>query len=229
MPELFGLRPRDPEHAAARYEGLFNFVLRSTSPSIYYFTDDAGLRTGPVQAGEVVRFVFLINAAQDKTVSYTDDWTCNAFFLDAEPIERPVRPRHFQLVHEPHSDGVDFCDWAATVIRYLSGFHLGAMLPALDCHDLATVLESVTRPRLKFSLITPVDELEVVSILSVVPDYRNVLALYYCPVGRFCPLGELEQIYSIDPQAGGWFKFGGGIHPNPECALMVLGEPRHDG
>ncbi|MEO4016297.1 hypothetical protein [Pseudomonas rossensis] len=217
--------PYDAQRAVERRKQLFEFVLPSDCAAVYYFTDESGLCSGPAPANEYIRFVFLVNMASDCSTSFTGTWTCNAFFLDAEPTSRPSRTRHFQLVHEPEADGLDFARWAGMVMRYLSGFHLGAQMPAADCHDLATVLEAVANPRLKFTLIRPVDEYEIVSALSTIPDYTNLLAMFYGPVGRFCPVSSMGEIFDLHHSQDGWFKFAGGIHLDEDCAVMLLGEP----
>jgi hypothetical protein len=214
----------DLERKPPSVQALFNFTLTGATTGIYSYSDEGGIVCGAGKAGDCIRFVFLLNAAEGAVATLSHPWGCYAFYLDEKPVKRPAVPRHFQLVHDPALQGASFAQWASTVIKYLSGCFHAPTIPPFDTHEIASVLHNVSSPRLYFRTIPGVAHGELDAALTLVPSCKNLLLVVFSPIDWLC-VDELHHFDSVKVCQGGGFVVGGALHPYDERVLMVLGEP----
>lgn len=213
------------KHQLLTLDALFSFSLSGSSESLYSYTDEEGLVPGINDAGGFVRIIFLINSCQSNVSELSHTKASYIFFLDAEPVERPVVPLHFQLVFSPTIEEPTFAVWAATVMRYLCACFFAPAIPAFDNHDISTVLLGASSSLLRFNLVRGESVEHMQRTLRNIPPYNYLLAVLYSS-----PYLSASNEYfsllneSLPLQGRGLLKGGCAFHPYKEQVLMLLGD-----
>jgi hypothetical protein len=206
-------------------DALFSFSLTGSSEKLYSYTDDEGLVPGINDTESFVRIIFLINSCQSNVSELSSIKANYIFYLDAEPVERPVVPHHFQLVFSPTIEEPIFTAWAAAVMRYLCACFFAPSIPAFDNHDISSVLLGTKSSLLSFNLVRGECVEQMRRPLSNIPQSNHLLAVLFTP-----PYWSASNEYfsllneSIPSLDGGLVKGGCAFHPYKEQVLMILGD-----
>jgi len=219
---LYELRDK---HNFLTLDALFSFSLPDNSERLYSYTDEEGLAPGISNTGSFVRIIFLINSCQSNVSELSNTKASYIFYLDAEPVERPVVPLHFQLVFSPTIEEPTFAVWAATVMRYLCACFFAPAIPAFDNHDITSVLLGAASSLLRFNLVRGESIEHMQTTLRNIPPSNHLLAVLFTP-----PYWSASNEYfsllneSIRLLDGGLVKGGCAFHPYKEQVLMLLGD-----
>ncbi|WP_152529124.1 hypothetical protein [Stutzerimonas azotifigens] len=212
-------------HHFSSLDALFAFSIQDSSDKVFSCTDEEGLVSGINDTGSFVRIIFLLNSCQRKVSKSSNTKANYIFYLDAEPVERPVVPLHFQLVFSPTIEEPTFKVWAATVMRYLCACFVAPAIPAFDNHDISSVLLGATSSLLSFNLVRGEGVEQMQRPLRNIPPSKHLLAVLFSP-----PSWSASNEYfslpneSIPLLDGGLVKGGCAFHPYKEQVLMLLGD-----
>ncbi|GCA56481.1 hypothetical protein PSCT_02683 [Pseudomonas sp. SCT] len=213
------------KHHFLTLDALFSFSLPDSSERLYSYTDEEGLVLGISDTGSFVRVIFLINSCQRNVSELSNTKASYIFYLDAEPIERPVVPLHFQLVFSPTIEEPTFAVWAATVMRYLCACFFAPAIPAFDNHDISAVLLGATSSLLRFNLVRGESVEQMQRPLRNIPPSNYLLAVLFSSPYLSASNEYFSLLNESLPLLGrGLVKGGCAYHAYKEQVLMLLGD-----